>query len=269
MCGIIGYLGERSAVPVIIEGLRKLEYRGYDSAGVAVIDELGHLEVRRAIGKLRNLEDAIQVHPLAGQTGIGHTRWATHGRPSEENAHPHVGPGNRVAVVHNGIIENYLSLRQELEAEGHKFTTEADTEVIAHLVEDSLEDDLTVAVRKTVQRLQGSFAISVIAVEEPRKIVAARLGPPVVVGLGQDEYFLASDVTPLLSHTRDMFFLSDGDMAVLTPDGVRLMDFSGKPISRSVTHVLWDPIMAEKGGFKHFMLKEIYEQPRSVRETFS
>ncbi len=269
MCGIIGYLGARSAVPVIIEGLRKLEYRGYDSAGIAVIDDSGKLDVRRALGKLRNLEDAIHVHPLSGQTGIGHTRWATHGRPSEENAHPHVGPGMRVAVVHNGIIENYVALRQQLESAGHTFTTEADTEVIAHLIEDCLEDDLTVAVRKTVQRLQGSFAISAICVEEPRKIVAARYGPPVVVGLGQDEYFLASDVTPLLSHTRDMFFLSDGDMAVLTRDGVRLMDFSGKPINRSITHVLWDPIMAEKGGFKHFMLKEIYEQPRSVRETFS
>src|SRR5690606_14329620 len=170
MCGIIGYLGARSAVPVIIEGLRKLEYRGYDSAGVAVVADSGKLDVRRAIGKLRNLEDAIQVHPIAGQIGIGHTRWATHGRPSEENAHPHVGPGNRVAVVHNGIIENYLAPRQELEQRGHTFTTEADTEVSAQLIEAYLEDDLTIAVRRTLQRIQGSFAISAISVEEPHKI---------------------------------------------------------------------------------------------------
>jgi glucosamine--fructose-6-phosphate aminotransferase (isomerizing) len=268
MCGIIGYLGDRSAVSVIIEGLRKLEYRGYDSAGIAVITSHGALDVRRAMGKLRNLEDAIHVHPLSGQTGIGHTRWATHGRPSEENAHPHVGPANRVAVVHNGIVENYLPLRQELEKEGHVFLTQTDTEVIAHLVEKYLTDDLAAAVQQTVQRIRGIFAIVVIDAREPHKMVAARQGPPVVVGLGQDEYFVASDVTPLLSHTRDMFFLSDGDMAVLTRDGVQLMDFSGRPVSRSVTHVLWDPIMAEKGGFKHFMLKEIYEQPRAVRETF-
>jgi glucosamine--fructose-6-phosphate aminotransferase (isomerizing) len=269
MCGIIGYLGDRSAVSVIIEGLRKLEYRGYDSAGIAVIGEDGKLHVRRAMGKLRNLEDTIHVNPLAGKIGIGHTRWATHGRPSEENAHPHVGPKNRVAVVHNGIVENYLPLRQELENEGHSFSTETDTEVIAHLIEKYLDDDLAVAVQRTVQRIRGIFAISVVSAEEQGKIVTARLGPPVVVGLGQDEYFVASDVTPLLSHTRDMFFLSDGDMAVLSRDGVQLMDFAGKPISRTVTHVLWDPIMAEKGGFKHFMLKEVYEQPRSIRETFS
>lgn len=269
MYGIIGYLGERSAASVILEGLRKLEYRGYDSAGVAVIAETGELDVRHAAGKLRHLEDAIQVRPLTGSTGIGHTRWASQGRSSEADEHPRVGPRGRVAVVHNGVVENYSALRRELELEGRLFVTDSETELIVQLIEHYLEDDLAVAVRRAADRIRGSFAISAISADEPRKIVVARLGPPLVIGLGQDEYFVASDVTPLLPYTRDMFFLSDGDIAVLTPDGVRLMDFAGKPVSRSVTHVLWDPVMAEKGGFKHFMLKEIYEQPRAVRETFS
>lgn len=268
MCGIIGYVGDREAGSLIVEGLRKLEYRGYDSAGIAVMDAAGTLQIRRALGKLRHLEDAVQANPLSGTLGIGHTRWATHGRPSEENAHPHVGPNRRVAVVHNGIVENYGVLRKELEQSGHRFATETDTEVIAHLIEQHLHGTLEDAVRAVVQRLKGIFAIVVVSTEDPGKIVAARQGPPVVVGLGQNAYLVASDVTPLLAHTRDMFFLSDGDMAVLTADGVQLSSFDGQPVSREVTRVLWDPIMAEKGGFKHFMLKEIFEQPRAVRETF-
>ncbi len=268
MCGIIGYVGDRQASSLIVEGLRKLEYRGYDSAGIAVMDESGGLQIRRALGKLRNLEDAVQGSPLTGTLGIGHTRWATHGRPSEENAHPHVGPQRKVAVVHNGIVENYSTLRKELEAEGHRFATETDTEVIAHLIEKHLTSTLDDAVRAAVHQLHGIFAIVVVSTADPGKIVAARQGPPVVVGLGANAYLVASDVTPLLSHTRDLFFLSDGDMAVLTADGVQLTDFQGQPVSREVTRVLWDPIMAEKGGFKHFMLKEIFEQPRAVRETF-
>jgi glucosamine--fructose-6-phosphate aminotransferase (isomerizing) len=225
------------------------------------------MAVRRAQGKLRNLEEAIRLNPVDGSFGIGHTRWATHGRPTEENAHPHRDCTGEIVVVHNGIVENYLALKQQLGAEGHRFTTETDTEVIAHLVEKYSQGNLEQAVRAAVKDLTGVFALAVISRAEPNKIVAARNGPPVVIGLGDNEYFVASDVPAILSHTRDMFFLADGDMAVLTPDGVRLSDFDGRPVNRQVSHVLWDPIMAEKGGYKHFMLKEIYEQPRAVRDT--
>jgi glucosamine--fructose-6-phosphate aminotransferase (isomerizing) len=267
MCGIVGYIGNRKAVPIILDGLRRLEYRGYDSAGIAVLNGDHHLSVRRASGKLRNLEDAIRVNPMDGPYGIGHTRWATHGRPTEENAHPHRDCTGEIVVVHNGIVENYLHLKQQLQLEGHKFVTETDTEVIAHLVEKYYDDNLEDAVRKAVRDLTGVFALGVIASSDPSKIVAARSGPPVVIGLGDGEYFVASDVPAILSHTRDMFFLADGDVAVLTADGVHLTDFNGRPIKRQVTHILWDPIMAEKGGYKHFMLKEIFEQPRAVRDT--
>ncbi|HUA19063.1 MAG TPA: glutamine--fructose-6-phosphate transaminase (isomerizing) [Bryobacteraceae bacterium] len=267
MCGIVGYIGNRKAVPIILDGLRRLEYRGYDSAGIAVLNGDHHLSVRRASGKLRNLEDAIRVNPIEGPYGIGHTRWATHGRPTEENAHPHRDCTGDIVVVHNGIVENYLSLKHQLQLEGHKFVTETDTEVIAHLVEKYYEGNLEEAVRKAVRELTGVFALGVIASSDPNKIVAARSGPPVVVGLGDGEYFVASDVPAILSHTRDMFFLADGDVAILTADGVHLTDFNGRPIKRQVNHILWDPIMAEKGGYKHFMLKEIFEQPRAVRDT--
>jgi len=267
MCGIVGYIGNRKAVPIILDGLRRLEYRGYDSAGIAVLNGDHHLSVRRASGKLRNLEDAIRINPMDGPYGIGHTRWATHGRPTEENAHPHRDCTGDIVVVHNGIVENYLSLKHQLQLEGHKFVTETDTEVIAHLVEKYNEGNLEDAVRRAVRDLNGVFALSVIASSDPNKIVAARQGPPVVIGLGDGEYFVASDVPAILSHTRDMFFLGDGDVAILTPDGVHLTDFNGRPIKRQVTHILWDPIMAEKGGYKHFMLKEIFEQPRAVRDT--
>ena len=273
MCGIVGYVGKKRVVPVILDGLKRLEYRGYDSAGIAVAGNGDGLQIRRAEGKLRNLEEAIRLKPLDGTYGIGHTRWATHGRPTEENAHPHRDCTGKIVVVHNGIIENYVVLKKKLIEEGHRFTTETDTEVIAHLVEKylmksngsrpSLED----AVRKTVGLLTGVFALAVITVDEPNKIVAARNGPPAVIGLGKDEYFVASDVPAILYHTRDLFFLADGDLAVITPEGVQLTDFQGQPIVRQVQHVTWDPVMAEKGGFKHFMLKEIYEQPRAVRDT--
>ncbi|MGD0499050.1 MAG: glutamine--fructose-6-phosphate transaminase (isomerizing) [Bryobacteraceae bacterium] len=266
MCGIVGYIGNQKAVPVILEGLRRLEYRGYDSAGIAVFSG-GQLEVRRAKGKLRNLEEAIRLNPLDGSFGIGHTRWATHGRPTEENAHPHRDCHGDVVVVHNGIVENYLSLKERLVSEGHVFRTETDTEIIAHLVEKHFQGNLEEAVRAAVKELTGVFALAVISRSDPGKIVAARSGPPVVIGIGDNEYFVASDVPAILSHTRDMFFLADGDMAVLTPGGVRLSDFEGRPVNRQVSHILWDPIMAEKGGYKHFMLKEIFEQPRAVRDT--
>ncbi|MBV9438062.1 MAG: glutamine--fructose-6-phosphate transaminase (isomerizing), partial [Acidobacteria bacterium] len=223
--------------------------------------------------KLRNLEEVIRHKPLEGSYGIGHTRWATHGRPTEENAHPHRDCTGRVVVVHNGIVENYLSLKKKLIEEGHKFVTETDTEVIAHLIENALKTangkkvSLEDAVRRTVNQLTGVFALVVIGADEPNTIVAARNGPPAVVGLGQNEYFVASDIPAILHHTRDLFFLADGDLAVITPSGVRLTDFAGKPIQRQAQRVTWDPIQAEKGGFKHFMLKEIYEQPRAVRDT--
>ncbi|SPF48231.1 Glutamine--fructose-6-phosphate aminotransferase (isomerizing) [Candidatus Sulfotelmatobacter kueseliae] len=274
MCGIVGYVGKKSVVPIIIEGLRRLEYRGYDSAGIAVAGKGEGLQVRRAEGKLRNLEEAIEKKPLDGTYGIGHTRWATHGRPTEENAHPHRDCTGKIVVVHNGIVENYLILKRQLMAEGHKFTTETDTEIIAHLVEKYSVDrggvgrrPLEDAVRQTVKELTGVFALAVISSEEPNKIVAARNGPPAVIGLGDGEYFVASDVPAILYHTREIFFLADGDLAVVTPDGVQLSDFHGRPIERQVQHVTWDPIMAEKGGFKHFMLKEIYDQPPTVRDT--
>jgi glutamine---fructose-6-phosphate transaminase (isomerizing) len=273
MCGIVGYVGKKSVVPVILEGLRRLEYRGYDSAGIAVCGNGDGLQLRRAEGKLRNLEESVRQKPIEGTYGIGHTRWATHGRPTEENAHPHRDCTGKIVVVHNGIVENYLSLKKKLIEEGHKFTTETDTEIIAHLVEKysgtsgngrpSLED----AVRKTVKQLSGVFALAVISSDDPDKIVAARNGPPAVIGLGNGEYFVASDVTAILHHTRDIFFLADGDMAVVTPNGVQLTDFDGNAVSRQVQRVTWDPIQAEKGGFKHFMLKEIHEQPRAVRDT--
>lgn len=273
MCGIVGYVGQKRVVPVIIEGLRKLEYRGYDSAGIAVAGNGDGLQVRRAEGKLRNLEEAIRSKPLDGTYGIGHTRWATHGRPTEENAHPHRDCTGKIVVVHNGIVENYLPLKKRLIEQGHKFTTETDTEVIAHLIEEAFttgngtRPKLEDAVRKTVKQLTGVFALVVISTEDPNKIVAARNGPPAVIGLGKDEYFVASDIPALLDHTRDLFFLADGDLAVITPTGVQLTDFNGKPVQRQVQRVTWDPIQAEKGGFKHFMLKEIYEQPRAVRDT--
>jgi glucosamine--fructose-6-phosphate aminotransferase (isomerizing) len=271
VCGIVGYIGPKKVVPLILDGLRRLEYRGYDSAGIAVVDADGKMELRRASGKLRNLEEVIRLSPIDGTYGLGHTRWATHGRPTEENAHPHRDCTGSIVVVHNGIIENYVELKKQLIAEGHKFVTETDTEVIAHLVEKYMKDGgpLEDAVRKTVKRLHGVYALAVLSTQDKNKIVAARLGPPAVIGLGDGEYFVASDIPAVLYHTRDIFFMADGDMAVLTPEGVRTIDFEGRPVQRAVQHITWDPIMAEKGGFKHFMQKEIFEQPRAVRDTLN
>ncbi|HEX7315893.1 MAG TPA: glutamine--fructose-6-phosphate transaminase (isomerizing) [Pyrinomonadaceae bacterium] len=269
MCGIVGYVGNKQVVPVILDGLRKLEYRGYDSAGIAVVDEDQQLDIRRAEGKLRNLEEAIRLKPLDGTYGIGHTRWATHGRPTEENAHPHRDCTGRVVVVHNGIIENYIQLKDRLRKSDHVFVTETDTEVVAHLVEEYLKEDdsFEKAVGRAVRDLRGIFALSIISTDEPDTIIAVRQGPPVVIGLGDGEYFVASDVPPILQHTRDVFFLGDGELAVLTKDSVRVTDFDGNAVEPHTQRITWDPIMAEKGGFKHFMLKEIYEQPRAVRDT--
>jgi glutamine---fructose-6-phosphate transaminase (isomerizing) len=268
MCGIVGYIGPKRVVPLILDGLKRLEYRGYDSAGIAVVGENGKLEIRRAPGKLRNLEESIRATPIDGLYGIGHTRWATHGRPTEENAHPHRDCTGEIVVVHNGIIENYIELKNQLLAEGHNFLTETDTEIIAHLIEKFAKNaSLEEAVLKTVKVMTGAYALVALSARDPNKIVAARLGPPIVVGLGENEFFVASDIPAILQHTRSVFFLGDGEIAVLTPQGVRLFDFESRPISRPAQHVTWDPIMAEKGGFKHFMQKEIFEQPRAVRDT--
>ena len=276
MCGIVGYVGPKKVVPVIIEGLRRLEYRGYDSAGIAVGKPgCAKLEVWRAPGKLGNLEAVLREHPPDGTFGIGHTRWATHGRPTEENAHPHRDCSGRIVVVHNGIVENYLELKRELTAQGHKFVTETDTEIIAHLIEQVQKEAeaagkpilLEEATRRAVKRLTGAFALGVLSAAEPDKIVAARLGPPVVIGVGEGEAFVASDVPGILHHTRNIYFLADGDMAILTLNGVALTDFDGRPVKRELTRVQWDPIQAEKGGYKHFMLKEIWEQPRAITDT--
>ncbi len=314
MCGIVGYIGPQSVVPVIIEGLRRLEYRGYDSAGIAVGGDPAspqQLALRRAPGKLRNLEAAIQASPLHGTYGIGHTRWATHGRPTEENAHPHRDGTGTLVVVHNGIVENYLQLKQALIAKGHKFQSETDTEIIAHLIQDELESaelesssavsrapfiaplshamsgstsninestaaltdptppsiPLDEAVRRAVKRLTGAFAIGVLSAHAPNTLVAARMGPPAVLGIGEGEFFLASDVPGILHHTRNIHFLQDGEVAILTPAGVRLTDFDNNPLPLKIQRIQWDPIQAEKAGYKHFMLKEINEQPRAVRDT--
>jgi glucosamine--fructose-6-phosphate aminotransferase (isomerizing) len=342
MCGIVGYIGPNPPVPIIIEGLRRLEYRGYDSAGIAVAGGPAGLELRRAPGKLRNLEAVIAERPIAGTFGIGHTRWATHGRPTEENAHPHRDGSGTLVVVHNGIVENYLALKSQLIAKGHRFVSETDTEIIAHLIEDELNlaaaeatnqvgpfvtasssrtgSELSVtstsdwaggpptnlgapfmtalsswvgsespesnpneavltlphrtpaipleeAVRRAVKRLTGAFAIGVLSANEPNKLVAARLGPPAVLGIGDGEYFLASDVPGILHHTRNIHFLADGEVAILTPHGIALTDFNANPIPLKIQRIAWDPIQAEKAGYKHFMLKEINEQPRAIRDT--
>jgi len=340
MCGIIGYIGPKPPVPIILDGLRRLEYRGYDSAGIAVAGGPQGLELRRAPGKLCNLEAVIAASPISGTFGIGHTRWATHGRPTEENAHPHRDGSGTLVVVHNGIVENYLALKAELIAKGHHFVSETDTEIIAHLIENELnlaaedEEEVTIenelslaasqenegtveanestavvrsaslrvarppvrqaaaatngsgqdnhaegsapvrpalpleeAVRRAVKRLTGAFAIGVLSANEPNKLVAARFGPPAVLGLGEGEYFLASDVPGILHHTRNIHFLADGELAILTPSGIALTDFDANPIPLRIQRIAWDPIQAEKSGYKHFMLKEINEQPRAVRDT--
>jgi glutamine---fructose-6-phosphate transaminase (isomerizing) len=267
MCGIIGYIGSKPVVPVLLEGLRRMEYRGYDSAGVAVVSPEG-IALRRSAGKLANLEQAIRVDPVEGLYGVGHTRWATHGRPTEENAHPHRDCTGRIVVVHNGIIENYLELKKELQSQGHEFKTETDTEIVAHLVEREMRDDgLENAVRRALTYMRGMFAIVLVSVEDPEKIVAVRNGPPIVVGLGKDEFFVASDIPAILAHTRDVVFLGDEEMAVITRSGVQFTDYQGRAVSKTTQRVMWDPIAAEKGGHKHFMLKEIYEQPTAARDT--
>jgi len=267
MCGIVGYVGTRHAAPIIVDGLRKLEYRGYDSAGVAIHDGRS-IEIVRTLGKLGRLSEALEKRPLAGSTGIGHTRWATHGRPSEANAHPHsAGP---VAVVHNGIIENHVAVRQELEAEGVKFLSDTDTEIVAHLIHREIsrgKKPLFAAVQAALRHVVGAYAIAVVSREEPDVVVVARHGSPLVVGLGEGEMLCGSDIPALLAHTRSMVFLEDGDVAELRASGVRTETVSGEVVTRKAKHIDWSPVQAERGGYKHFMRKEIHEQPEVVEAT--
>ena len=266
MCGIIGYIGDRPTSEMLLQGLRSLEYRGYDSAGIAVVDD-GKLQLARSEGKLDNLARQIDPKSLNGSYGLGHTRWATHGRPNEENAHPHRDCTGTIVVVHNGIIENYLELKANLAEQGHKFVTETDTEIIAHTIEKHLDDDLALAVRRSLEELDGVFAFVALTASEPDVLVGARNGPPLVLGLGDDESFIASDVPAFLNHTRSAIFLDDGDVAILKRGDVQVVDARGKVQERPVQRITWDPVQVEKQGFKHFMLKEIFEQPRAVRDT--
>ncbi|MFB3816311.1 MAG: glutamine--fructose-6-phosphate transaminase (isomerizing) [Candidatus Methylomirabilales bacterium] len=268
MCGIVGYIGDKKAVPILLEGLKRLEYRGYDSAGLAVLEE-GRLIIRRSVGKIKELENAVWGANLGGTVGLGHTRWATHGRPTEENAHPHTDCTGDLVVIHNGIIENYLALKEKLIAEGHLFKSETDTEVLAHLIEKYLADegDIETATRRALNDVTGAYAIGVLWKRDPHRIVGARWQSPLVVGLGEGGFFFASDIPAILNHTRNVLFLSDGEIAVCTREGVHITTLAGEPVQRAVEKILWSPILAEKGGYKHFMLKEIYEQPRAVRDT--
>lgn len=268
MCGIVGYIGGQEATPVIVEGLKKLEYRGYDSAGIAILTA-GEAGIRRSEGKLVNLERLLSEQPLHGSIGIGHTRWATHGRPSEINAHPH--KAGHIIVVHNGIIENYLQLREQLRQAGHVFKSETDTEVISHLIEETLktEPDFEKAVRLALAGLHGAYAVCVLSEKDPKTLIAAKLGSPMVVGLGKEEFFVASDIPAILAHTREMVFMEDGEMAVFRDNGVSFSTIAGAALEKKSRHIDWSPLMAEKGGYKHFMLKEIHEQPRAVRDTIA
>jgi len=268
MCGIVGYIGPQEATPIVLDGLRKLEYRGYDSAGIATLDQ-GKISISRAEGKLINLEKRLHEKPLIGQNGIGHTRWATHGRPSEINAHPHNAGG--FVVVHNGIIENYLDLKNQLREQGHNFSSETDTEIIAHLVEQHYQDcgDFEAAVRNALSDVRGAYAVAILSEKEPGKLIAAKQGSPLVVGQGQGEYFVASDIPAMLSHTREMIFLEDGELVVFTAERMDITTLDGTPVEKTPKTITWSPVMAEKDGYRHFMLKEIYEQPRAIADTIA
>ncbi len=266
MCGIVGYIGPKQATPFLIEGLKRLEYRGYDSAGLALFDG-ETIETRRAAGKIAKLEGVLSADPVTGKVGIAHTRWATHGPPTERNAHPHLSTDESVAVVHNGIIENADVLRKQLAGLGHTFRSDTDTETIAHLVQELYETSLEEAVIGALRKVEGTFGIAVVSSRDPEKIVAARKGSPLLIGIGNGEYFLASDASAILAHTREVVYLDDGDLAVLTPDGYRVMDINATPIRRSVERIEWDLAAIERGGYDHFMLKEIFEQPQTVENT--
>lgn len=267
MCGIVAYLGHRDAVGVLMDGLKRLEYRGYDSSGIAIVKD-GAIELRRSVGKLDRLVTEVAKRPLEGNLGIGHTRWATHGRPSEQNAHPHIEGG--VAVVHNGIVENYLALKEELHREGARFKSETDTEIISHLIcrEVNKGKGIVEAVREAVRYIKGTYALAVVSESEPDKIVGARMECPLIVGIGKNETVISSDIPAVMDITRQAIFLKDGEMVVVTKDGAEITDLDGKIVKRTPTVITWSPMMAEKGGYRHFMLKEIFEQPRAITDTF-
>ncbi len=266
MCGIIGYVGPKKVVPVLLDGLKRLEYRGYDSAGVAFLQQ-GELQIYRSVGKIKELENILWGKTLGGDIGIGHTRWATHGRPSEENANPHVDCTGDIVLVHNGIIENYVPLKEKLVAEGHRFTSDTDTEVIVHLIEKYLEGDLEEAMRRALSEVSGAYAVAAMWKGDPDRIVGAKCSSPLVVGLGEGEFLVASDIPALLAHTQNVLFLEDHEIAVISREGVMVTTLEGDPVRRAVERIAWSPILVEKGGHKHFMLKEIYEQPRAIRDT--
>ncbi|KRW91209.1 glutamine--fructose-6-phosphate aminotransferase [Alicyclobacillus tengchongensis] len=266
MCGIVGYIGPRNVKDVVVGGLAKLEYRGYDSAGIAAIDD-GNIKVVKSVGRLANLEAKLADSPVDGQAAIGHTRWATHGKPSDENAHPHQDCSGRFAIVHNGIVENYLSLREELVAAGHEFRSETDTEVVAHLIEEMYNGDLFQTMIAVGKRIRGAYALVVIAKDHPDEMIAIRKASPMIIGLGDKENFVASDIPAILEYTRDIYVMEDGEMAILRRDGVECFTLNGEPVSKEVYRVTWDAVSAERGGYPHFMLKEIHEQPKAVRDT--
>ncbi|MBU3178209.1 glutamine--fructose-6-phosphate transaminase (isomerizing) [Clostridium estertheticum] len=268
MCGIVGYFGIKEAQTILIDGLRKLEYRGYDSAGVAIIDN-GVLNVTKCKGRLANLEAELLESPLKGNVGIGHTRWATHGKPSDENSHPHTNEKGTISVVHNGIIENYIHLREWLMAKGYKFVSETDTEVIPHLIDFYYKGNIVEAVKKATAKMEGSYAIAVLCSDEPDKLIAVRKDSPLIVGLGENEFYVASDIPAVLNHTREVYLLEDNEFVVISNDGIKLEDIEGDIINKEVFHVTWDAAAAEKGGYEHFMIKEIHEQPKAIRDTMT
>lgn len=267
MCGIVGYIGSRNCQDILLNGLKRLEYRGYDSAGIAVFTEKG-LQVSKTQGRLSVLAEKLKHDPLYGTAGIGHTRWATHGQPSDENAHPHTDEKLNMSVVHNGIIENYLSIKEELVAKGYHFSSDTDSEVIAHLLKDLYDGDLVSAVQKAVKKMRGAYALAVLSADEPDKLIAVRIASPLIIGAGKGENFVASDIPAIIEHTRDVYILNEGEMAIVTKDRVGLKTVDGKTISREINHVEWDIETAEKAGYDHFMLKEIHEQPRAYKDTF-
>lgn len=266
MCGIVGYIGKQDAAPILLDGLQRLEYRGYDSAGVAIFTN-GHISVRKRVGKLRELCQSLDEAPLAGVSGVGHTRWATHGRPSEANSHPHTDASGEIYVVHNGIIENYHALKEQMQLEGHEFHSQTDTEVLAHLIGEHYRGDLTQAVREALREVEGAYALGVMCEREPGLLVAARSGSPLIIGLGDGENFIASDVPAILNHTRDVIYLGEMEIAAITADSVEITDMDARTLNRDVVHIDWDASAAEKSGYPHFMLKEIHEQPQVISNT--
>ena len=268
MCGIVGYIGFNQASDFLLDGMAKLEYRGYDSAGIAVIGAENAIKIQKKVGRLANLEAIVKADPNEGTVGIGHTRWATHGRPSDMNSHPHSSEDGKFAVVHNGIIENYMPLKEELIEKGYHFKSETDTEVVAHLLEDMYDGDFVSTVRRMLARVDGAYALEIICADEPDKIICTKKENPLVIGLGKGENFVASDIPAIINYTRDTYILSDGELAIVTRDAVSVFDREGNPVDKEVFHVNWNAEAAEKGGYEHFMLKEIHDQPKAVRDTF-